>query len=146
MRKIYIFLVFANILVNGLQAQNVGIGTINPHPNAILDVNGKNKGLLIPRGDAATRNILNSNTAKGLLLYDSLTNTMWVHNGNGLISGWNSISNGNNYWQQAGVLGTEIKNTNSGGLCLRGRCPHRTLLREALWSAGFLRQSFIKRI
>ena len=96
-----------------MQAQNVGIGTTTPHPNAILDISGINKGLLIPRGDAATRTILNANTAKGLLMYDTITSNIWVHNG---INGWEFLSIGRNYWVQNGALGTEIKNTNTGGL------------------------------
>ncbi|MFM9908529.1 MAG: hypothetical protein ACKVOW_04235, partial [Chitinophagaceae bacterium] len=95
-----------------MQAQNVGIGTTTPHPNAILDISGINKGLLIPRGDAATRTALVGNTAKGLLMYDTVTANIWVHNG---INGWEFLSIGRNYWVQSGVLGTEIKNTNTGG-------------------------------
>jgi hypothetical protein len=96
-------------------SQNVGIGTTTPHPNAMLEIKGNNKGILIPRGDAATRTALNTNAAKGLLLCDTVTNTIWIHNGNGLASGWNSLSSGTNYWIQQGALGTEIKNTNAGG-------------------------------
>jgi hypothetical protein len=95
-----------------IQAQNVGIGTTTPHPNAILDISGINKGMLIPRGDAATRTALIGNTAKGLLMYDTVTANIWVHNG---INGWEFLSIGRNYWVQNGALGTEIKNTNTGG-------------------------------
>jgi hypothetical protein len=98
-----------------IQAQNVGIGTATPHPNAVLDIKGINKGLLIPRGDAAARAVLNTNTAKGLLICDTVTNTIWIHNGNGLSSGWQSLSVGANYWVLNGALGTEIQNTNTGG-------------------------------
>lgn len=85
------------------------------HPNALVDIKGINKGLLIPRGDAATRTALNTNTAKGLLMYDTVLNTVWLHNGNGLATGWNSLATGTNHWQLNGALGTEIKNTNTGG-------------------------------
>jgi hypothetical protein len=71
--------------------------------------------MLIPRGDAATRTALNPNNAKGLMMYDTTTNTMWIHNGNGFASGWNSLSNGTNYWVQQGVYGTEIKTIDNGG-------------------------------
>src|SRR6476661_1511819 len=74
-------------------SQNVGVGTDTPHPNAVLDINGVNKGLLIPRGDAAFRSALNSNTAKGLLMFDTITNMIWMHNGNGLGTGWQELSN-----------------------------------------------------
>jgi Head domain of trimeric autotransporter adhesin len=98
-------------------AQNLAINNdgSTAHPNAVLDLKGINKGLLIPRGNAATRTALNSNTAKGLLLYDTVLNSVWMHNGNGLPSGWNSLAYGTNYWQLNGVVGNEIRNTNTGG-------------------------------
>lgn len=100
-----------------IKSQSLAINTdgSTAHPNAMLDIKGINKGLLIPRGDAATRTALNANTAKGLLMYDTVLNTVWLHNGNGLATGWNSLSTGTNYWQLNGALGTEIKNTNTGG-------------------------------
>lgn len=97
-----------------MHAQSVGINTL-PHPNASLDVSGVNKGLLIPRGDAGTRNSLNLNTAKGLMMYDTSTSTIWVHNGNGNGSGWQSLAIGPNHWTLSGALGTEITNTNTDG-------------------------------
>ena len=115
MKKISLFVSLLMILSIGLNAQNVGIQTNSPHPNASLDIKGVNKGLLIPRGDVASRNALNSNTAKGLMVYDTTTNLIWVHNGNGLASGWQSLSTGINHWSLNGALGTEIANTNAGG-------------------------------
>ena len=88
---LFILVLHATCLVSF--SQNVGIGTDTPHPNAILDINGINKGLLIPRGDAAFRTSLNGNTAKGLLMFDTITNLIWMHNGNALASGWQEISN-----------------------------------------------------
>ena len=70
-----------------LFAQNVGIGTLTPNTNAVLDIYGANKGLLIPRGNITFRNSLNTNTAKWLMMFDTVTNTIWVHNGNGLSTG-----------------------------------------------------------
>lgn len=121
MKKIFSFIILLFPFLG--QAQNVGIGTTSPHPNAMLDVNGTNKGLLIPRGDAATRIALNSNTAKGLMVFDTITNTIWLHNGIGLSAGWNSLSNGSNYWVQQGALGSEIKNSNTGGLWSANATP-----------------------
>jgi len=100
-----------------LFSQNVAVNNdgSTAHPNAMLDIKGVNKGLLIPRGDAATRTALATNTAKGLMMYDTVTNAIWIHNGNGTAGGWNSLSNGTNLWQTAGALGTEIRNSNTGG-------------------------------
>lgn len=100
-----------------LFSQNVAVNNdgSTAHPNAMLDIKGVNKGLLIPRGDAATRTALATNTAKGLMMYDTVTNAIWIHNGNGTAGGWNSLSNGTNLWQTAGTLGTEIRNSNTGG-------------------------------
>lgn len=49
---------------------NVGIGTLNPNPSAILDIQSNSKGVLIPRMDSTQRRII-SNPANGLLVYDS---------------------------------------------------------------------------
>jgi len=114
-KQLYFFGLFVFPLI--MQAQNVSINNdgTQPHPNAQLDIKGVNKGLLIPRGDNTTRVALSSNTAKGLMMCDTLTNTIWIHNGNGSPAGWQSLSAGINYWEQNGALGTEIKNTNAGG-------------------------------
>jgi Head domain of trimeric autotransporter adhesin len=100
-----------------INAQSLAVNTdgTTAHPNALVDIKGTNKGLLIPRGNAATRTALNANTAKGLLMYDTVLNTVWMHNGNALPTGWNSLATGTNYWELNGALGTEIKNTNAGG-------------------------------
>ncbi len=74
-------------------AQNVGIGTATPNTNAVLVINGANQRLLIPRGNATVRNSLNTNAPKGLMMLDTVTNTIWVNNGNGLSTGWLEISN-----------------------------------------------------
>lgn len=111
---LFLFLLSGILPVLG-QAQNVAISNSggSPHPNAMLDIQGVNKGLLVPRGNLATRNLLNDNTAKGLLLYDTSTASFWVHNGNGLASGWQSLAGGTNYWQPA--IGNTIRNSNTAG-------------------------------
>ena len=115
MKKIILLISWFVIQSMWLNAQSVGINTTTPHPNASLDIKGVNKGLLIPRGDVASRTALNSNPAKGLMMYDTITNNIWIHNGNGLASGWQSLSTGTNHWTLNGALGTEIANTNAGG-------------------------------
>lgn len=51
-------------------AQNVGIGTKNPHSSAILDVSSTTRGVLIPRL-AAISEVGITNPAKGLLIYQT---------------------------------------------------------------------------
>lgn len=90
MQKSFIAFFFV-ILCYTAMSQSVGIGTNIPNANAALEIKQTtNKGFLMPRGNAATRTALNNNTAKGLMLYDTVTNSLWIHNGNGLASGWNN--------------------------------------------------------
>ena len=108
-------LIVGMILIAQFLHAQIGVNTTSPHPNASMDIRGVNKGLLIPRGDNASRTALNSNNAKGLMMYDTISNTLWIHNGNGLASGWQSLAIGSNHWVLSGALGTEITNTNPDG-------------------------------
>ncbi len=115
MKKItFLFLTFlcAHIIS---PAQNVGIGTTTPHPNAILELKSVNKGLLLPQGDAATRNPgLKDNTAKGLLLFDTLSGTLWVHDGDGSPLGWHEVQDdANGLWRRSGI---DIVTSNIGNV------------------------------
>ena len=81
-----IFLISNNIVC----AQNIGINNdgSKPDANAMLDVKAFNKGVLIPRTSTASRTTI-PNT-KGLLVYDTTTNSFWYNNG----SSWQQMSNG----------------------------------------------------
>ena len=71
-------------------AQNVGINNdgSKPNVNAILDVKAFNKGILIPRTSTTSR-IAIPNT-KGLMVYDTTTNSFWYNNG----TAWQPMSGG----------------------------------------------------
>ena len=73
MRNQYLILIFSLVTI-GLYAQNnVGIGTLTPNPNAVLDIESNNKGILIPRLDAAQRAAMAGTltaTERGLLVFD----------------------------------------------------------------------------
>ena len=116
MKQLILCKIFLLIVTIG-SAQSVAINNDGSlaNPNAMLDIKGVNKGLLIPRGDNTTRINLQFNTGKGLLLYDTLTSTLWSHNGSGSMSGWSSFSTGQNLWTLAGSNGNEARNTNTGG-------------------------------
>ncbi len=60
-------------------SQTVGIGTITPNTNAVLDVKSGTRGILVPRMDSVARkNIPNT---KGLMVYDSTTSSFWYNTG-----------------------------------------------------------------
>jgi hypothetical protein len=67
--------------------QNIGINADGsmPNANAMLDIKSSNKGLLIPRMDSISRKAIPA--TKGLMVYDTTTNSFWFSNGNN----WASI-------------------------------------------------------
>jgi hypothetical protein len=70
-----------------LYARNVGVGTTDPHPSAMMDVVSTDKGMLIPRMDSSQRTAIDS-PAQGLLVYDTDTHSFWYYQG----SQWNDIT------------------------------------------------------
>lgn len=103
---------FLLILISGNAAfaQNVGIGTNNPHPSAQLEISSNNKGLLPPRMSFDERNAIAS-PAAGLVIWctDCLPKgELQVFNG----SEWTNLTGGPaavNYAQLPSVtIGTQI--------------------------------------
>ncbi|MEO6539931.1 MAG: hypothetical protein ABIN74_03025, partial [Ferruginibacter sp.] len=78
MRKIILLFFMLNIIID-VAAQNVGIGTTTPNSNAMLEVNSSTKGILIPRTSTTTR--ITIPAVKGLLVYDTTTNSFWFNDG-----------------------------------------------------------------
>lgn len=66
-------------LVLQAQNKNVGIGTTNPDPSAVLDVTATDKGVLIPRMSAAQRMAINT-PAPGLMVYDTDSFCLFYYN------------------------------------------------------------------
>jgi len=58
------------LLISGLHAQSVGIGTAQPHPSASLDVHDTLKGVLFPRMNSLQRQSI-AQPALGLLVFDT---------------------------------------------------------------------------
>jgi Calx-beta domain/Bacterial Ig-like domain (group 2) len=77
-RTFFIYIVLS-IFVLPVFSQNIGIGTVTPNNNAVLDIQSLNKGILIPRMDSTTRKQIPN--VPGLLVYDSTTKTLWQNNG-----------------------------------------------------------------
>ena len=93
-----------------LLSQGIGIGTTTPDISAALDVTAINKGVLIPRMN--TSSILAIPTpARGLLVYDSLTNQLMVNTGRPTAPVWQPVaSNNGGSWSLAGNTGTNPAN------------------------------------
>lgn len=88
MKKLRIIFI-ASAIITQSHAQNVGIGTQNPHASAQLDVSSTTRGLLAPRMTTAQRNAIAA-PAKGLLVYDTQENSLFHYNG----SAWSNLSGG----------------------------------------------------
>ncbi len=78
-------LFFISVMAMNSQAQNVGIGTTTPHNSAALEINSTSKGLLLPRMTGVQRAAIVS-PAKGLMVFDTDTNTYWIYNGSGWVN------------------------------------------------------------
>jgi hypothetical protein len=75
-----LFFISIIALTNDLFSQSVGIGTNAPNSSAQLEIKSNTKGILIPRTSSVTRAAI-VGPAKSLLLYDTVTNSFWFHNG-----------------------------------------------------------------
>ncbi len=117
-------LLFFIIAFNIGYGQNVGIGTLSPNPNAVLDIRSVNQGLLIPRMDSSVRKLI-PNT-RGLLVYDTTTNSVWHNDGSRWLN-YHSISTGTGtgdmlYWNGSSWmlipkgLSSQVLTTNNSGL------------------------------
>ena len=78
--KAIVFLLAAIIILNKVDAQNIGIGTNTPSLSAKLDVSDSAKGILIPRIDSLHR-INISSPATGLMVYETTSASFWYFNG-----------------------------------------------------------------
>ena len=81
-------------------SQNVGIGTLTPNNNAILEIKSDTKGMLIPRMDSVNRKQIPN--IRGMLVYDTTTNTLWQNNGTAWVNHYiipGGLTNGDMlYW------------------------------------------------
>lgn len=108
------FFVLATLLLLSFcsYSQSVGIGTNQPDSSAAFEIQHASKGLLIPRlNTVAIQAIVTP--ARGLMVYDSVTNLLMVNKGTPLMPDWKPVggdSSGNNFnWKLNGN-----SNTNPG--------------------------------
>ncbi len=82
--KFIILILLLFYLTVGYSQNNVGIGTITPDSNAILEMQATDKGILIPRMSSIQRNNMSSSllpTQKGLLVFDNDSTNFFFWNG-----------------------------------------------------------------
>ncbi|MFM9827031.1 ice-binding family protein [Flavobacterium sp.] len=72
MKKISCFLILVFFLVPLFVGAQVGIGTVNPDPSALLELYSNSAGLLVPRMTTAERDVIVA-PAVGLLIYNTST-------------------------------------------------------------------------
>ena len=88
MKKLFSLLFFFSfqLIFTQSEAQNVGIGTITPNPNAILDIRSSNKGILFPALTTAQRDAI-LNPPDGLHIYNK--DDRCLNNYDSLYNTWN---------------------------------------------------------
>ena len=79
-QRILFVLVLAFLNQFTLAQDNMGIGTLNPDPSAILEVSSTEKGVLLPRLTSAQKNGI-PNPAQGLFIFDTDTESFWYYDG-----------------------------------------------------------------
>src|SRR5687767_9558143 len=79
---------FVFFLANHNLLSQVGIGTISPDSSAVLDLTSVEKGLLIPRLTTVQRDQILL-PAKGLMIYNLITNEIQVNSGTPNLPAWN---------------------------------------------------------
>jgi hypothetical protein len=73
MKKHLLLILLISSCIFSYSQNNVGVGTLTPNPNAALEIESTDKGLLIPRLTTAQRNIFGvglTNTENSMLVYD----------------------------------------------------------------------------
>ena len=99
MKKLNILILFSITSFLVYAQDNVGIGTLTPNSNAILDISTNDKGLLIPRLESNERNNLTSELSTqeiGLLVFDKSDLLFYFWNGSSWISMPNTTVNTDN--------------------------------------------------
>jgi hypothetical protein len=85
MKKLTNIVLAFMLFVTTLATAQYGIGTTNPSPSAVLDINSSSKGVLLPRLTNVERAAI-ATPAQGLLIYNTSKNCLEWYNG----TSWNN--------------------------------------------------------
>lgn len=105
MKKLFLlFLVLTGFVMNRINAQNVGIGTLSPDPSAKLDITDTAKGILIPRMTLLQMNAIVA-PAQGLLVFITSDSSFYYYKG-----GWKKMMDSKDGW---GLSGNSVSPTSN---------------------------------
>ena len=104
MKQFFTFL--AAVLLTATTVAQVGINTETPDASAALDITSTTGGLLPPRMTTSNRDAISA--AKGLVLFNTTTNTLQINEGDATTANWVSLT--------ASTCGLSIGDTHQGGI------------------------------
>ena len=104
MKNIFTFL--AAVLLTATTYAQIGINIETPDASAALDITSTTGGLLPPRRTTTQRDAISA--AKGLVLFNTTTNTLQINEGDATTANWLSLT--------ASTCGLSIGDTHQGGI------------------------------
>ena len=96
----------AAVLLTATTYAQIGINNENPDASAALDITSTTGGLLPPRMTTTQRDAISA--AKGLVLFNTTTNTLQINEGDATTANWLSLT--------ASTCGLSIGDTHQGGI------------------------------
>ena len=100
------FTLLAAVLLTATTFAQIGINNENPDASAALDITSTTGGLLPPRMTTTQRDAISA--AKGLVLFNTTTNTLQINEGDATTANWLSLT--------ASTCGLSIGDTHQGGI------------------------------
>jgi hypothetical protein len=101
-----LFTLLAAVLLAATTYAQIGVNNENPDASAALDITSTTGGLLPPRMTTTQRDAISA--AKGLVLFNTTTNTLQINEGDATTANWLSLT--------ASTCGLSIGDTHQGGI------------------------------
>ena len=108
MKQFYTFL--AAVLLTATSVAQVGINIETADPSAALDITSTTGGLLPPRMTTSNRDAISA--AKGLVLFNTTTNTLQINEGDATTANWVNLSSA----ISSAICSLSIGDTHQGGI------------------------------